>query len=45
MPEGQRDFYRRMKELYALPLPRDEEEKQAAIEEALLNGGDLSGIL
>lgn len=45
MPDGQKAFYRKMKMIHALPLPRDEEEKQRAIEEALMNGGDLSGIL
>lgn len=45
MPRDQKDFYRKMKLLHALPLPKDEEEKQQAIEEALMNGGDLTGIL
>lgn len=45
MPEGQKAFYRKMKMIHALPLPKDEEETQMAIENALMNGGDLSGIL
>lgn len=45
MPEGQKAFYRKMKTIHALPLPKGEEETQTAIEDALLNGGDLSGIL
>ena len=45
MTKEQRDFYRRKKELYALPLPTDEEEKVDAIAEALMNGGDLTGLL
>lgn len=45
MTKEQRDFYRRKKELYALPLPAGEEEKVDAIAEALMNGGDLSGLL
>ena len=45
MTKEQRDFYRRKKELYALPLPADEEEKVDAIAEALMNGGDLTGLL
>lgn len=44
---GQKAFYKKMKDLYKLPeiINRDEFEKQKAIEEALLNGGDLSTIL
>ena len=45
MSKEQSTFYRRMKELYALPLPEDEEQKLDAIEEALMNGGDLTGLL
>lgn len=45
MTKEQRDFYSRKKELYALPLPAGEEEKIDAIAEALMNGGDLTGLL
>lgn len=45
MSKEQSAFYIRMKELYALPLPEDEEQKLDAIEEALMNGGDLTGLL
>ena len=45
MTKEQREFYRKKKELYALPLPADEEEKIDAITEALMNGGDLTGII
>lgn len=45
MSAEQKDFYKKMKLLYALPLPKEEEDRQAAIEKALLNGGDLSGVL
>lgn len=45
VPKGQKSFYRKMKNIHALPLPKDEEEKQNAIEEALMNDGDLTGIL
>ncbi|KXL53505.1 bacteriophage Gp15 protein [Anaerotignum neopropionicum] len=41
----QREFYRRMKALYRLPSSKGEEEKLAAIENALLLGGDLTGVL
>lgn len=45
MSKEQREFYSRMKELYALPIPDDEQEKMDAIAEALMNGGDLTGLL
>lgn len=41
----QKEFYRKMKEQYKIPLSRNEQEKQDAIEQALLNGGDLTGLL
>lgn len=34
-----------MKKIYEIPLPKDEKEKLNAIENALMNGGDLSKIL
>ena len=45
MPAERRIFYTKMKKLYALGEPRAEEEKKRMIEDALLHGGDLSGIL
>lgn len=45
MSKEQKDFYKKMKRLYALPLSKEEDDRQTAIENALLNGGDLSGIL
>lgn len=45
MSKDQRRFYKRMQSLYALPIPKDEQEKQDAITEALMNGGDLTGLL
>ncbi len=45
MPKEQKDFYKKMKRLYALPLSKTEDDRQNAIETALLNGGDLSGVL
>ena len=45
MTNEQKDYYRKMKLIHDLPLPKDEEEKQQAIEDALMNGGDLTGIL
>lgn len=45
MSKDQKDFYKKMKRLYALPLSKAEDDRQTAIENALLNGGDLSGVL
>lgn len=45
MPKEQKDFYKKMKRLYALPLSKAEDDRQSAIENALLNGGDLTGVL
>jgi hypothetical protein len=45
MSKDQKDFYKKMKLLYALPLSKAEENRQTAIEEALLNGGNLTGVL
>lgn len=45
MSKEQKDFYKKMKRLYALPLSKAEDDRQTAIENALLNGGDLSDIL
>lgn len=45
MGKEQKEFYRRMKALYRLPSSKGEEEKLAVIENALLSGGDLTGLL
>ncbi len=45
MGKEQKEFYRKMKALYRLPVTRGEEEKLLAIESALLAGGDLTGLL
>lgn len=45
MSKDQKEFYKKMKRLYALPLSQEEDRRQTAIENALLNGGDLSGVL
>lgn len=44
---SQKAFYKKMKDLYKLPeiINKDELEKQKALEEALLNGADISDIL
>ncbi len=44
IPEGQKEWYRKMKRMYALPLSK-EDDRQSAIENALLNGGDMTGVL
>ena len=41
----QREFYQRMKRQYALPIPKSEREQLSRIEEALLSGGDLTGLV
>ena len=45
IPKEKRAFYKRMKQLYALPLSRDEEQRQNALENALLNGRSLEGLV
>ena len=49
MNKEQRKYARKMKNLYALPIEtkvsKKELEMQRAIEEALMNGGDVSGVL
>lgn len=45
MPKAQKEFYKKMKKLYAIPLPQKTQEQLSAIEQALLNGGDLRGVL
>lgn len=41
----QKAYYKRMKDLYEIPISKDEDRKLKEIEEALLNGGDLSKLL
>ena len=45
IPKEKRAFYKRMKQLYALPLSQDEEQRQSALENALLNGRSLEGLV
>lgn len=45
MSPQQKEFYERMKRVYALPLPKIKTEELNALEQALLNGGDLKGLL
>ncbi|WP_304508916.1 bacteriophage Gp15 family protein [Anaerotignum sp.] len=41
----QMDFYKKMKEQYAIPISKTEQEKQEALEQALMGDGKLKGIL
>lgn len=41
----QKAYYKRMKELYKIPISKDEEIKLKEIEEVLLKGGNLSGLI
>ena len=45
MSESDREFYRRMKRIYALPLPEKEQERHNKLVEILKNGGDPSALL
>lgn len=45
LSQKEQAFYREMKEQYRIPMARSEQEKLDAIEQALLNGGDLTGLL
>lgn len=45
MTKSQKDFYSDMKRIHALPIPKTEEAKVNAIAAALMNGGDVAGLL
>ncbi len=45
MNKEQQKFYRKMKEAYKIPLAKTERDKLSAVENALLNGGNLSNVL
>lgn len=45
MSNEQKKFYRQMKEIYKIPVSKSEDQRLNAIEYALLNGGNLTGIL
>jgi len=45
LPKEQAKFYKRMKRIYALPKSQSEAQKNDAIEHALMNGGDLTGLI
>ncbi|MBD5642775.1 bacteriophage Gp15 family protein [Clostridium botulinum] len=41
----EKNYYRKMQELYKIPINKDEKEKLNQIEKILSNGGDLSKVL
>lgn len=45
MSKTEKDYIRKMKKIHALPISEKEWEEQNAITEALLNGGDLTGLV
>lgn len=45
MPKAQKEFYKKMKKLYEIPLPQAQQDKLSEIEAALLGDGNLKGIL
>jgi hypothetical protein len=45
MSKSQQDFYRKMKRIHEIPQSKEEQEKQNQIEQILMHGGDLSGLL
>ena len=45
MSKEQKRFYMDMKRMYALPKSKSVQEKVDAIQEALMNGGDISKLM
>lgn len=45
IPKEQRDFYKKMKKRYAIPLSNEEKGKKSALEEALERGESIEDIL
>ena len=47
MSKHEKEFYKKMKELYKLPdnISKNDKEKINQIEDILMNGGDLESIL
>lgn len=45
MPKEQRAFYKKMQTIYALPASKKEREQNDKLIEALMNGGDLTGLV
>lgn len=45
MSDKEKSFYKKMKSVYALPVPKEESERMDAIVEALMGDGDVSRVL
>lgn len=45
MKGEEKKFYQKMQRLYALPLPKAEQDKLDEISSVLMNGGNISGVL
>lgn len=45
LPKKQREHYQKLKKIYALPISENAKKMQNELEEALLNGGDVSAII
>lgn len=45
MSKREKEFYRKMKRIYALPVSDDVQERHDAITKALMNGEDLTGLI
>lgn len=45
MSKEQKDFYKHMQEIHALPMSDREKEANAILTETLINGGDLTGLI
>ena len=45
MTSAQKDFYQKMKQYYKLPIKKDLQEQYNQLEEALLNGQSIDGLL
>lgn len=45
MPKTQQQHYRKLKKIYALPHSESERKIQNELEQALMNGGDVTGII
>lgn len=43
--KNEKTYYKKMQELYKIPISKDEQEKLKEIEKALLNGEDVSKVL
>ena len=45
MTTKEREFYRKMQRIYALPLPKDEQEKLDEVTKALMEGRPVTELL